>query len=61
MVGRLIPAGTGMEFHRERHRRRDERRQFEEAWASGKTVDEVEETAHSDTDAGSEETEKSDA
>ena len=41
IVGRLIPAGTGLEFHREQKRKAEERRLMEEAEARGLTVDET--------------------
>ena len=43
IVGRLIPAGTGLEFHRDVKRKAEERRIIEEARAKGLSVDEIEE------------------
>ncbi len=42
IVGRLIPAGTGLSYHRERRQRRDEETQVRIAREQGATADEVE-------------------
>ena len=43
IVGRLIPAGTGLEFHRDVKRRAEEQRIIEASREEGLTVDEIEE------------------
>ena len=42
VVGRLIPAGTGLAYHDERKRRREEEQQARLAREEGKTADEIE-------------------
>ena len=42
VVGRLIPAGTGLAYHEERKRRREEEQQARLAREEGKTADEIE-------------------
>ena len=53
IVGRLIPAGTGLAFHQEKNRKRREEKIIEEARRRGESIDDTEKTLEAETEAGS--------